>query len=479
MRSGAHRRGPKTTRPGRDRSVVIVTRIVPPAATAAPPAEQPATGRALLADLAVIAAVAAVVLASSLVGWALIHAHVDIFMSFPPIFAIWQPHVGPGTIPALLIALLTVLRGPELAARLSWRPLLLAAYLASLGWTTALTLVDGYQHGIVDKLTSDDEYLHDVPLVHDIPAMLRTFTTHILDFQPGSWTTHVSGHPPGVFLIFVWLDRLGLGGGAPGAVLVLLIGSAACVGVAVTVRALGSEQVARAALPFGVLVPGAVWVGVSADGLFAGVLACGVAMLAIGATGAGLRADLAAFSGGLLLGCTLYFSYGLVLAGLLPLVVLGLTRRLRPTLIAVLGVGVIVAAFTASGFWWFDGYQLVKIRYYQGIAATRPFGYFVWADLAAFALVIGPAVVAGLRRLAVAPRRLPLTAGLLVAAALLAVAAADLSGLSKAEVERIWLPFGMWLVLTTALLPARQVRWWLAAQALLALLVNHLLLTGW
>lgn len=57
--------------------------------------------------------------------------------------------------------------------------------------------------------------------------------------------------------------------------------------------------------------------------------------------------------------------------------------------------------------------------------------------------------------------------------------AADLSGMSKAETERIWLPFTLWLPATAALLPARDHRGWLAAQACVALLVNHLLLTGW
>jgi hypothetical protein len=56
---------------------------------------------------------------------------------------------------------------------------------------------------------------------------------------------------------------------------------------------------------------------------------------------------------------------------------------------------------------------------------------------------------------------------------------ADLSGLSKAEVERIWLPFAIWLTAGAALLPGRDSRSWLAAQAVTALLVNHMLLTGW
>ena len=41
------------------------------------------------------------------------------------------------------------------------------------------------------------------------------------------------------------------------------------------------------------------------------------------------------------------------------------------------------------------------------------------------------------------------------------------------------LPFAVWMVATAGLLPARHVRWWLAAQALVALAVNHLLLTTW
>jgi hypothetical protein len=48
-----------------------------------------------------------------------------------------------------------------------------------------------------------------------------------------------------------------------------------------------------------------------------------------------------------------------------------------------------------------------------------------------------------------------------------------------AEVERIWLPYAIWLLAATAWLPAGHRRGWLVAQALTALLVNHLLLTGW
>jgi hypothetical protein len=64
-----------------------------------------------------------------------------------------------------------------------------------------------------------------------------------------------------------------------------------------------------------------------------------------------------------------------------------------------------------------------------------------------------------------------------VSAALLALLVADLSGMSKAETERIWLPFALWLLPVCAFLP--RPRAWLTAQALLALLLDHLLFTGW
>jgi hypothetical protein len=66
-----------------------------------------------------------------------------------------------------------------------------------------------------------------------------------------------------------------------------------------------------------------------------------------------------------------------------------------------------------------------------------------------------------------------------VRGAVSAVLAATLSGLSKAEVERIWLPFAVWLLAGAALLPTSTRRGWLAAGAGVALVVNHLLLTNW
>ena len=435
--------------------------------------------RGLGPDLIAVACGTGLAVAAALAGWQLIHEHVRLVLGFPPLLARWMPHIGPGTVPAVLTAVVTVAWGPALATRLSWRLLLVTAYVTSVAWTLFLALVDGWSRGIANRLTKSGEFLPDLQRVHSIPAMLRQFSAHILTNQPYHWIPQVGAHPPGAFLAFLWLDRIGLGSGGATGVACILAGASAGIAVAVTLRELGAETTARAALPFLVLFPGAIWIGVSADGLFAGVLAWGVALLAAGTAGRGWRRDLMALAGGLLLGYALYLSYGMVAAGLLPVVVAAAARAVRAALAAVLGAAAVVGAFTLTGFWWLTGYQRTTVIYAWSVARTRPYTYFIWADLAALVFVIGPAALAGLRRLAAHPRARPAAAGLLTGAALIAVLASDVSGLSKGEVERIWLPFAVWLLTPCALLPSRSVRAWLCAQAVLALLVNHLLLTAW
>jgi len=437
-------------------------------------------GTASRADIVVLAAQAVLIAVAATVGADLNHRRVPIHADAAPLFATWLPHVGPGTPLAIAVAVLVVYRGPDWAARLTWPRLITGAYLTALVWTLSLALIDGWSRGLATRLTPQAEYLHDVPKVTSIPAMLAGFTSHIIDFRPLSWATHVAGHPPGALLVFVVLDRIGLRGGGPAALLCALVGAAAPIAVAVTLRALRDEPAARAALPFLVLFPDAVWVGASADGLFTGVLAAGLALLAVG----GWRL---ATVGGLLLGFSLYLSYGLVLAGPLALAVIALKPRARWATAAAgtAGAAAVVVAFSAAGFWWPTGYHLVVARYYQGWAADRPYHYWVWANLACLILSAGPAVVPALRRAASATiHRWPAPAIRsptlwLPALALLAILAADLSGLSKAEVERIWLPYEIWLIPATAWLPTVHHRRWLAVQALTALAVNHLLLTNW
>ena len=416
--------------------------------------------------------------AAALTGALLWLAGRPVQASAAPLYAHWVPHIGPGTPAAVVVAVLVWWRGPQVAARLSWRWLSVATYAAAVAWIFALALVDGWHRGIAGRLTTAPEYLTEVPGVTDSGAMLRGFTGRILDFQPDSWTTHVSGHPPGALLVFVGLDRIGLSGGGWAGVVCILAGGLVAVAIPHTVRLLGTDAAARAVVPFVVLFPGAVWVGVSADGLFAGVVATGIALLA-----PGIRRDSAVrlVLSGAVLGFGCYLSYGLVLMAPIAGAVLLLARaRWRHIALAAAGFALVVIAFTAAGFNWLEGYDLVVQRYYQGIAARRPYAYWVWANLAILAVSAGPLAAAVLARSARhVPGRGLNPQWMLPAAAAVAIVAADLSGYSKAEVERIWLPFTVWLMAGAALLPHRSHRSWLAVQAAVGLLVNHLLLTTW
>lgn len=401
-----------------------------------------------------------------------------------PIFGEWLIHAGWGTGPAIALAIAAIAWGPILAQRLSWRALTLGSWAVACGWAFALAMIDGWQRGFAGRLTTRDEYLSQVGSITDIPATLRTFSSRIVDYQPHSWTTHVSGHPPGALLTFVWLDRIGLHGGAWAGLLCLLVGSSAAAAVVIAVRALADEPTARRAAPFVALAPAAIWVAVSADGYFAGVAAWGIALLAVALHRPVRFPALTAAGAGLLLGWGVFCNYGLMLMGLPALAVLAsardrraVARILGPAALAAIAVA---AAFAIAGFNWFDGYSLVQQRYWQGIAKDRPFQYWSWANLACVVCAIGLGGVAGLRRVfdwAALRRRSGFH--LLLSAVVAAIVCADLSMLSKAEVERIWLPFTIWLCAAPALLPVRSHRIWLALGVVGAVALNTIILTHW
>ncbi|MGV9251427.1 hypothetical protein [Streptomyces sp. NPDC003697] len=460
-----------------------MTDTLPSTAPRAPRSGGPAHG--LRRDLYAVGAAVALVTAAVLAGRHIQHTAHTLHVDWPPLLASWGPHVGPGTPAAVLVAAATAAHGPTLAARLPWRALLPAAWGSALAWILSLALIDGWHRGIAARLTTPHEYLRVVGRFHDIPAALRDFTRHILVQSPDNWPAHVAGHPPAAPLTFVLLDRIGLRGGGWAGIWCITVGATACVAVLVTLRALAGEHLARRAAPFLVLAPAAVWTGTSADGYFTAVAAWAVALLALAVT---RGSPVAAGASGLLFGLTCYLSYGLTLLAPIGAAVLLLGRRglrERPLLpVALLaGLAVVPTAFTLAGFDWWEAYPLLITRYYQGVGGVRPYGYWVWADLACTVLITGLATAAGLRRAgAVLLRRGSSPSGavrlaLLVAAAVLALLVADLSGMSKAETERIWLPFALWLLPSCAFLA--RPRAWLTAQAVLALLLNHLLLTGW
>lgn len=402
----------------------------------------------------------------------------------PPLFASWRPHVGPGTVPALAIAALLVTVGPRVAARAPWRVLLLASCLTAFAWIVGLATSEGL-FGIARVLDWRSEYLPSARAVTDIGETVRGFIGRIPIDAPGNWPVNVAGHPPLALLFFVLLVRVGLGTGLAAGLVVIALGATIPAAVLIALRRLGAEAAARRAAPVLAAGPTAVWLGVSGDALAATAGAWGICCLAVAATASrrSARIGVAVVAGGLL-GCTVLLAYGTPLLGLVALAVLLAAGTWRPLPIAAGLALAVVLGFAAAGFAWWAAYPVLVERYWAGVARLRPLGYWIWADLAILALSAGPVVgpvigtavgrVLG-RRVEPGDRAVVLVS--LAACAILLLA--DLSGLSKAEVERIWLPFVPWLLTGSALLPARWRRFGLAAGLVTGLAVEHLLHTVW
>ena len=438
---------------------------------------------ALVGLLATLVLMALAVAVPAALDW---NVHVN---SWPPLHAVWDPRVGPGTLPALLVAVLGTWFAVRRAPSLSWRALLLVAYVGGLAWMVSLATIDGW-HGISHVLQDRYEYLPTARRTDDFHAMLQEYVSRIsYDAYPRNWPVHLAGHPPGAVLFYIVLVRLGLGGGLTAGLVSTAVAASTALAVLTTLRVLGAEAQARRAAPYLVLGTAAIWQCVSGDAVFAAVGAWGLAALSVAATSTRTRRTVGwSVVAGLLLGYVVMMSYGLPLLGILALTVLWLGRRRvrgsRPwTLVlpvtAVVAV-LVVLAFAAGGFRYWEALPELHDRYWEGVAGRRPETYWMWGNLAAFAFSAGPMVGAGLATLWVRRRDAAVrTAWALAAAGWASVLAADASQMSRAEVERIWLPFVPWALVACALLPDRWWRRGLVVQVVAALAIQHALVTTW
>ncbi|CAN5627142.1 membrane protein [soil metagenome] len=382
----------------------------------------------------------------------------------PPLFGRFDVRLGPPALLAVVVGCTLVWRGPRIAAAVPWRTLLVVTTLAAGSWALSLALVDGVG-ALTAPLSGPHDYLATVERIDSPAVFLQSFGDRL-----GTFSLHVQGHPPGMVLILWGLARVGLEGATWAAVLVIGAGASSTAAALLTVKAIAGESSARNLAPFLVLSPAAIWIATSADAFFLGVGAWGIALLALGAQ---RRSDVLSLAGGLALGLTLFLSYGAVALAPVALVVVAAHRGLRPLLVSTAGVFAVVALFAGAGFWWFDGLSGAVAVYESGVASQRPFAWFVVANLAAFSLVLGPAAAVGLGRI----RRAPTAA--LTCAALAGVIAANLSGLSKGEVERIWLIFVPWVLAVCATFDLRRARGMLALQVLAALAIQTGVRTPW
>jgi methylthioxylose transferase len=407
--------------------------------------------------------------------------HTGVGIASPPLRAWFAPMLGPETLVPATMGLVIITLTPHATVRLAWRPLIGAAIAATAAWAVALSSVRGVDR-LVAPVRDPNEYRVVAQHVHSVGAFVAGFVGR----TPG-YPVHVAGHPPGPVLVEWALVELGLGSTWWVAATFILGGAGAVGAVLVAAREVAGEAWARRAAPFLVLAPAAIWVATSADALLAGVAAWGSALIILATGRSDRRGDVAALGGGLLLGWTAFSSYGLILIAVIPLVVALRRRQVRPLVLAALASTTVGVAFALAGFSWIAGLAATRARYLIGISQRRPYVVFLIANLSALAVVVGPATAVAFRRLR--------TGGLwlLVGGALAAVALADLSGMSKGEVERIWLPFVPWLLVAGAALTERddeRIPWsrsllpssagaWLALQAGTAIAIEALVRTPW
>ena len=441
--------------------------------------EEPTDRRATLADPVrhrVWVALAFVALAVAVVAvWGVVlEAGGDnLHLGFVPFYGAARWEATWSIAVPVVLAVVIVTHGPRLAARLRWSALLVTSWIVTGGWSVALAATAGW-HAVSEPVVSRYDYRAVLPAAQQLGVgrFLRTYIARL-----GDYSVHVQGHPPGMVSLLWVLDTVGLRGPGWEAATIVAVGAAAPAAVLVTVRIIAGERAARLLAPFLVLAPWTLFVATIGDAVFTAMAAATVALVAVATTRRPRAAVVWATCAGGLAALTLHFTYGLVpLIVLVGGAVLVARRRLALVVPTVVGACVVTAAWVTAGFWWWDGFNATRHWHDVGASPDRPYVYFFVADLVVLAVMLGPAVIAALTL------RLDRRLGVLVAPALLAVLVADLSGLSKGEVERIWLPFMPWLSVAVIGLvrrwPGRTTRW-LAAQAGLTIVLQATIAWPW
>lgn len=393
----------------------------------------------------------------------------ELKVDVPPLHAVADFRIGTAHVVTVSVGVALAVALPRLARSAPWRPAVAGAGVAATVWTIAVNATRGTE-GFVQGLDNRHEYLADVGSISSPLSFLR----HFID-RFDTYATHTQGHPPGFPIVLWTLDWIGLGGAGWVAVLCILSGAVAVTAVILCLRDVAGEQAARAALPFVAIAPTALWVGSSADAFFAALGACAVAGIARGSVRpSGVRASV---FGGVCLGLTMLCTYGAILLLAIPGAVALRARRAAPLALSAIAAGSVVLVAYAAGFDYLDGLRNTRRAYFNGVASVRPYSYALVANVALLAIAAGPATFVGLSRLRVrGVRGAPLVAG-----ALTAVAVANVSGMSRLEVERIWLPFTIWLLPAAALAArgATMERRWLMLQIAWAIALQTVVRTGW
>lgn len=419
-------------------------------------------------SVTLLAATTSIVFLAFVRGRALERVNPDVKLGAAPLVGQWHWRLRPALLAAVFVVVLAVWLLPRAAARARLRWIVLGAALTGGVFPFALAASDGWS-AVIAPVVHPTEYWAGVRTAQPFTEYLDIYIERALYHS-----VHVRGHPPGMSLLLIAMRPLGLRSPWAAAALSFLGAAATVVAVCIAVWRLVGASAARRAAPVVALAPFAVWQGTSADAVFCGVAAWGIALAAIAATTNGRRCTAAALGGGLLTAAALFLTYGAAMLFPVYLGILAVTRRIRWLLPFGVAAGLVVAAFLWGGFWWLEGLRDTQGHYWRGTAQFRPPGYFAYANLAALAIAVGAPVVWSFTRVRARGNVLPL-------AALVSVGLANASQYSKGETERIWLIFMPWIALAGIAVAStlRRQRAWMTAQGIGALVLQAALVSKW
>ncbi len=391
----------------------------------------------------------------------------------PPFLFAWGPAAEPLAIVSAVAFAAAVLFAPRLLTSVR-SPLAFAAcvYVLAVALGLSLNLAhDGargwwsvFAGGPQGSHESAYEYLPGLPaLAHGT----RYYFGHFAQLFP-YLPLHAQGNPPGPL---VALHLLGIS--TPGALAALCVATGALTApLAYDLgRTLSGEQRGRTAAVLTSFTPSLLLFGVtSADYAFAAIGMAVACLLA--------RRSTAAIAAGCALAAIGSLFSWLLLAIPAWAALLMLARDgWRPAIVRAAGCLVAISAVNTALALAFGYDPFAALRatsaVYRHVSVARPYAYWAVGSPVAWALMLGiPTAWFALRATV---ERDPAAVAL---AAVIAISA--ILGFTKAETERIWLPFApLACVAAAAVLPIRSVRSVLPVLALQALAVELLFITIW
>lgn len=393
----------------------------------------------------------------------------------PPFVIRWQPRLDSHAWVALLAIGGALSLAPLIGSRLpSGVTVAVALWLVCAGLGLGLNLVhDGvrgwwavFAVGRNGSFEGRFEYLLSLPALRSgVGYYLAHFGGSIFPYL----TTHVKGNPPGPLIL---LHLLGIGSAPMLAGLCVVVGSMSAPLTYWLGRSLGGEERGRVAGLLTAFAPSMLLFGVSSfDFVF-----CTLGLTAAGCLVLPRRRWLVL--GALATAVATFFSWLLFAVPAWCAVVVWRRRgwRAAAAVLASAALGVVVWNATLALAFGYDPFRVLTSllsAYRGGAAAGRPYPFWLFGSPTAWAVMLGLPIVWFAVRALVRGDETALALWLMIAAA-------AVIGVTKAETERIWLPFvPLACVTAAAALPVRRLWPVLAVLCVQALAIEVLFFTIW